>query len=391
VVPGGRALRTVLRTAAPAVLAYAAVRLLGLAVLAGWSRATGKSAHQLLSARWDSLWYTRIAEHGYGYTLHLGDGRVHSNLAFFPLLPVFERLMTDATPLGSADAGLVVGTLASLCAAWGIFEVGRRLYSSRVGIILAVLWGALPVGIVQSMAYTEALFTALAAWSLYAVLTARWVRAGLLALLAGLTRPVGAAVVAAVWCAAAMDVFRTSGGRRETEPRIPLGQVLLANPRLLLGVLIAPLGWFGYVVYVGVRTGSPTGYLTVQGQWGNGFDGGRAFAGFIWHQLTGPVVVAGVGLVVVVALLAWLYALCVGERQPLALLVYTGVVLLLSATGSGYFGSRPRLLLPAFPVLLPIALALARVRTARTAVTLGSVALASAVYGAFWLNGSGPP
>jgi hypothetical protein len=63
----------------------------------------------------------------------------------------------------------------------------------------------------------------------------------------------------------------------------------------------------------------------------------------------------------------------------------------LALCASGYFGSKPRLLLPAFPLLLPAAVALARARTGRAVAVLGAVALASAVYGAFWLNGSGPP
>lgn len=71
--------------------------------------------------------------------------------------------------------------------------------------------------------------------------------------------------------------------------------------------------------------------------------------------------------------------------------MYAGVVTVLALCASSYFGSKPRLLLPAFPLLLPPALALARLRTSRSAWVLGGVAVVSAVYGAFWLNGSGPP
>jgi len=41
--------------------------------------------------------------------------------------------------------------------------------------------------------------------------------------------------------------------------------------------------------------------------------------------------------------------------------------------------------------LLPLALALARSRTRRSAGVIAVIAGASALYGAFWLNGSGPP
>lgn len=373
-----------LRRAAPALLGYAGVRALGLITLAVWSAANGKSAHTLLTARWDALWYTRVAGFGYGWQVRLPDGDVHSNLAFFPLLPWLERLVAALTPLSYADGGLLVSTLASLAAAWGIFAVADLLYGARAGVCAALVWAVLPVGIVQSMAYSESLFTALAAWSLYAVLTGRWVTAGVLAALAGLTRPVGAAVVAALWVAAITSFVRErSAPCADGAPRW----------RRVLGMFLAPLGAAGYVLWVGHRTGKgPLGYLEIQAQWGNGFDGGYAFARFVGDKFTSfPSALAGVGLIVGVALVIWLYVSCVRQGQPLPLLVYSGIVTALALCASGYFGSKPRLLLPAFPLLLPLALALARLRTSRSALVLGAVAAGSALYGAFWLNGSGPP
>ncbi|SOE77011.1 Dolichyl-phosphate-mannose-protein mannosyltransferase [Streptomyces sp. OV198] len=372
------------RRAAPALLGYAAVRALGVLTLALWSAANGKSAHTLLTARWDALWYTRVADLGYGYEVRLPNGDVHSNLAFFPLLPWLERLVSALSPLSYADAGLLVSTLASLAAAWGIFAVADHVYGPRVGVCAVLVWAVLPVGIVQSMAYSESLFTALAAWSLYAVLTGRWVTAGLLAAFAGLTRPVGAAVVAALWVAAITSFVRD----RSAHPAH--GAPVL---RRALGMLLAPLGAAGYVLWVGHRTGKgPLGYLDVQAGWRNGFDGGYAFARFVGDKFTSfPSAPAGVGLIVGVALIVWLYVTCVRQGQPPALLVYAGIVVALALCASSYFGSKPRLLLPAFPLLLPLALALARLRTSRSALILGGVAMASALYGAFWLNGSGPP
>ena len=197
-----------LRRAAPALAGYAAVRALGLLALFLWSAARDKSAYTLLTARWDALWYVRVAELGYGYEVRPANGDVHSNLAFFPLLPWLERLVAAVSPLSYADGGFLVSLVSSLAAAWGIFAVADHVYGRRAGVCAVLLWAVLPVGIVQSMAYSESLFTALAAWSLYAVLTGRWVTAGTLALFAGLTRPVGLAVVAAVWVRS-----RTRAGR----------------------------------------------------------------------------------------------------------------------------------------------------------------------------------
>ncbi|MEU2063416.1 glycosyltransferase family 39 protein [Streptomyces sp. NPDC013455] len=399
-----------LRRAVPAVLGYAAVRALGLAVLAVWSTARGTSAYTLLTARWDSLWYTRVAELGYGYEVRLPNGDVHSNLAFFPLLPWLERLLHAVTPLSYADAGFVVSLLASLAAAAGIFAVADRVYGPRVGLTAVLLWAVLPVGIVQSMAYSESLFTALAAWSLYAVMTGRWLSAGVLAALAGLTRPVGAAVVAAVWVAGVISFGRERGARHTpgahidshapapapggaTPDRAPSSAPRAPAWRRALGMLLAPLGAAGYVLWVGRHTGGgPLGYLDVQAGWRNGFDGGYAFARFVADKFTSfPSALAGLGLVAAVALLIWLYVTGVRGRQPVELLVYTGVVLALALCASSYFGSKPRLLMPAFPVLLPLAVALARPRPSRSALVTAGLAVVAAVYGAFWLNGSGPP
>ncbi|MGV9314631.1 mannosyltransferase family protein [Streptomyces sp. NPDC003691] len=414
-----------LRHAAPALAAYAAVKALGLAVLFLWAHLADRSAHRLLAGRWDSLWYVRVVEHGYDFTLTAPDGRVLSDMAFFPLLPWLEEGLSTITPLGPADAGLAVSAVASLAAAWGIFQLVDLLHGRRAGVLAAVLWGALPVGIVQSMAYSESLFTALAAWSLYAVVRGHWLTAGLLASLAGLTRPVGLAVAAAVWAGAyaahrGITARRTgvrpaalTAARGGPDPAVtaPAAAQARTTPcpdsgtdttgqaggatgprwRMLVGVLLAPLGAAGYVLWVGIREGSPLfGYLDVQGAWGNGFDGGLAFARFIGGLIadTPP---AGLALALGVIALLWLWTRGVRQGQPLPLLVYSGIVMVLALCSSGYFGSKPRLLLPAFPLLIPAAVALARAKPPVVRAVTVLLSVTAAVYGAFWLHGSGPP
>ncbi|WP_145499938.1 hypothetical protein [Streptomyces sp. CFMR 7] len=428
--PGPRT-AAALRAAAPALAVYAAVRALGLLALWVAAHASGKDPVVRLSGRWDSVWYQRIAENGYGHTVALPDGALHSDLAFFPLLPALERGISEVTPLTLGRAGLLVAWTAGLLAAWGIFAVGAHLHGRRTGVVLAALWGVYPTAFVQSMAYTETLFTALAAWALYAVLKGRWPLAGALCVLAGLTRPSAAALIAALAITAAATLVREfrAGGH--------LAPVLRRNARMLAGVALAPLGWLAYVVFVAVREGSPFAYFEVQAQWGNNIDGGRALAAFI----AGLPLPAALGLCTAVGLLGWLVVLCVRQRQPLPVLVYTVAIVVISLIGAGYFGSRPRLMMPAFPLLLPPAVALARLRggwggrggvraeratatvagadreapallgipeqstgaTAPTApahppvlsapavIVLAVLACASAVFGAWTLLGAGPP
>lgn len=380
---GGRAdvrsrMRRALRRAAPALVGYLAVRLCGLLVLARWAHLRGHGVWPTLATSWDSGWYLEIADHGYQH--ELGTRVNQNNLAFFPLYPVVVKAVAGVTPGSRASVALLLAVGFSFVAAWGVFAVGERLYGRRVGILLTVLWGAMPVAIVQWMGYTESMFTALAAWSLYAVLTGRWLWAGSLATLAGLTRPTGIAVAAAVSVAALL----ACRGRRPPSRRAPLA-----------AALVAPAGWVAYVAWVGQRVGRVDGYFAVQKLWRNQWDGGAFTLRELRHCLvytTRPqLFLVIVSVVLIVS--AGLYLLCVTERQPPALLVFTGVLLLVVLGSGGVYFPRARFLLPGFPLLLPVARSLARARrTAVLAGVLASAALTSAWLGAYMLLvWKGPP
>jgi hypothetical protein len=88
-----------------------------------------------------------------------------------------------------------------------------------------------------------------------------------------------------------------------------------------------------------------------------------------------------------------LYLLCIAERQPIALLVFTGMLLLVVLGSGGVYFPRARFLLPGFPLLMPVARALARARrTAVVGVVLGAATVWSAWLGAYMLLvWKGPP
>jgi hypothetical protein len=380
-----RAARWLRSPAFPALLAigaFVAVRSLVLAALVVTAEHEGRSGWRLLM-KWDAQWYAGIAEQGYGF-VRLHEGRRLADYAFFPGLPWAERLVAAVTGLRPVEAGLVVSAVASVVAAAGIFAVASRVFDTRVGVVATVLWAALPVGIVQSMAYSESLFTAAAAWSLYAVLAQRWLVAGVLACAAGLTRPAGLAVVAAVVMAAGVDsAWLVRAGRASRDHR--------ALSRRLTAAAIAPLGLLGYLTWVAWQVESPTGYFEVANAWGNGFDGGVAFAAWTGQLLAGSTPVAGASVVIGVALLACLLYLCFKQGQPLPLIVFVSVLAAMALTTSGFFGSKPRYLLPAFPLLFPPAAWLAQRRTRVCVSLLAGLAVLAAAYGAVWLLGSGPP
>lgn len=371
---GGRArLRHAhLVTAGTALALFAVARLMGAAVLAATAWAREGHPVALLARSWDSRWYLGIAAHGYVRTQHVRPSVVRSDLAFFPLYPGLVHSLATLTPLSGGGAGLVVSWTAAAAAACGIYAIGAHLYGRAVATALVLLWGLLPHSVVLTMAYTEPVLTAFAAWSLYAVLTGRWVWAGTLAALAGLSRPNGFAVAAAVLAAAAYEVWRGRGR---------------VSHRLWTGAALAPLGWGSYVLWVGRREGDLLhGYFRVQRLWGSTFDLGHGSLHSIKHQLLhgGPFAFAMTMVIVATGVL--LYALLVADRPPLPLLVYSGVLLLIAVGGSGFFESKPRFLLPAFPLLLPPARALVRTARARpwhATLVVAALAGLSFAYGAY--------
>jgi hypothetical protein len=354
-----------------AIGGFVAVRSLVM----GWLCLVADHAHRSgwdVLTKWDAQWYAGIAAHGYGVVRAGAEGRILSDEAFFPVYPWTERLVSGCTGLSYVDAGLVVSALAGVVAAAGIFAVGNVVVGRRAAVFATVLWAALPVGVVQSMAYSESLFTALAAWAVFAVLREGWVVAGALACAAGATRPQGIAVVAAVVVTASAAPRRRRGRR--------------------WAVLVAPLGLLGYLGWVGWRHAAPSGYLQVSEGWGNHLDGGRAFvrwtgallaAGQV--PLTGILVVVGLGLLVTAV--TWSFV----QRQPLPLLLLSIILVALALTTSGYFGSKPRYLIPAFPLLFPPAQWLASRRPPVGGAVVAACSTAAAIYGAVWLLGSGPP
>ncbi|MEU1073227.1 MULTISPECIES: hypothetical protein [unclassified Streptomyces] len=365
---------TALRRAVPALGLFAAARLTGMLVLAVWAWHLGRSPRALLATAWDADWYIKIAANGYGRTLYWPDGTVQSDLAFFPFYPTLLRLVTTALPVAGGTAGLLVSWSAAGAAAWGIHAVGERLAGRRTATALVLLWGLLPHSVVLSMAYTEPVMTALAAWSLWAVLERRWLWAGGLAVLAGLSRPNAVAVAAAVTAAAAAALW---GG----------GRGVRRDWRVWAAGAVAPLGWCGYVLSVGARRGDPLGgYFAVQAAWTSRFDFGRGSLRFVRKLATGPFDLGYTMafLITVAALL--LFALFVLERPPLPLLVYTGVLVLITVGGSGFFESKPRFLLPAFPLLLPLAAALTKARPRAAVTVTAALAGLSFAYGAYLLT-----
>ncbi|MFE9373832.1 hypothetical protein ACFYM2_29225 [Streptomyces sp. NPDC006711] len=382
-----RALAASWRRVRAALLLHCGLRLAGIALVGAWGHRKGLGLYEILATRWDSVYYLNIAEHGYsGHMVPACQlGGPTCKLAFFPLYPALIRAVRAATGLPVGWAAWGAALAASLFAAWGIFAVAEKLHGARVALFTVALYAVVPHALVQSMAYTEPVFTALAAWALYAVLTRAWLTAGTLALLAGATRPSGLAVIAAVTLGAAWHLWSTTGGRSAEPLPLPGGHAP-GRPRARLygAVALAPLGWIAFVLWVGHRMRRWDGYFVEQRLWGSTLDGGtftiqRLRDLFTQPQLSLDYVVVAATVITAVVLLASLAL----RRPPLGVWIYAAALVLITVGGAGFFHAKARFLLPAFPLLFPLATALARARTTTVYAVLTGTAIASALYSGY--------
>ncbi len=175
-------------------------------------------------ARWDSVWFLRIAEHGYGATSGVAA-------AFYPLYPL------TLAGLGRAFGGhyVLAGIVVSLAATLVAFVLLYRLAEDRLGaegarravLYLAVFPMALFLG--ASTASRSSSLLAIAAFLLAE--RGRWLGAGLVTGLAMLTRIAGVALLPAL----AVIAWRRPD-----------------RWRALASLCVAPLVFAAYPLYLGI-------------------------------------------------------------------------------------------------------------------------------------------
>jgi hypothetical protein len=298
---------------------------------------------------WDGDWYLQIAQHGYlGVPMSMLDASGHRTpvtpMAFFPGYPLATKLASYATAGNFTVAGIAVSALAGIALAYAVARLTDHLTGNRVARHLAViLVSAAPMGIVWSMTYPEALFCALAAWALVGVRENRWWLAGSAVAAAGYVSPSAAPLIGIVMVAGFIAIYQKR-----------------ATWSAALAVFAAPLPLIAYLAWVQSYVTVPFGYFAIQhAGWGTGFDFGvsevKWIASTFGQDTNAFTVVAAVLAVAMVA-----FAILSVRRLPWPVWTYSAAALLLAIGKTGTPWDLGRLFLPAFPLALIPALALAR-------------------------------
>jgi len=162
--------------------------------------------------RFDTLWFLRIAEHGYDRPMAV---------IFYPLYPAAIRLVSGLVP--AMAAALLVSSVAAFFSFWGLLRLAAAGLSDMGRLRMLLLVCVWPTSFVLFAGYADSLTLALVVWAVILGREGRWEAATACGLLAGVARPTGVLVV------------------------VPLAVMALRSRQARsLVVVLTPLGLLGY-------------------------------------------------------------------------------------------------------------------------------------------------
>jgi hypothetical protein len=294
-----------------------------------------------LYAKFDSGWYLRIMETGYGPAPPPGMPSEH---AFFPLYPMAAKVLCATFGMDGFCAGLIV-TYTCLFLAMPLFlrEAAARLdqTQARHAVVFLLLS---PVAFFLQAVYAESMFLLLAILAFRDTRSGRAGRALLWGALLGLTRASAVAAGPALFLAALEA--RDAGGRRRWGRALAIGAV----------PVVTALAWiFG----MGEAHGEPGLFLRAMEGWHRGKSSWAGVYEWLWQMklsikfglwMKDPTRALDYGMVVLVAAVAVWQAV----RRRWSDAAWMGCAIALPIT-TGLTGGIPRFLLVVYPTYIAMA------------------------------------
>jgi hypothetical protein len=311
-------------------------------------------------AHWDGAWYSEIATQGYGV-------RALESTAFFPLYPMLVKF-GSALPGGPAVWGVLISLLCIFFAMFFVYRIAEDLYGVRAAKVATLALAFFPTAFFLNAVYTEALFLALTAGTVWAARVRRnLLLAGLLGAFAAATRNLGVLLVIPLF-------FEWLRYRREF------------GVRGLAGLALVPAGLAGYAIFLRERFGAPLVFAGQQSAyWERELTDPLTTVGRAWHTAgdglryvldpsslflgspAGPSLEASNTLNLVFLIFFLLLMLAGFAVLPPGLSLYAFLIVMLPVlTPAPEFPlmSLPRFVLGAFPIFLVLGYLLSRSRPA---------------------------
>jgi hypothetical protein len=288
----------------------------------------------------DAGWYEYVAKFGYPARLRMGPRAAPT--AFFPLFPLLIGLSSRA--IGSyVIGGLVVSVLAGAASAVGVWALAARVRGRWVADRAVMLYCFFPGAMTFGMLYSEPLSVALGAAVLMALVSRRWLLAGVIGAVATAEASVMIVVVAASGIAALQAIWRRG------------------EWRALIAPALSPLGVLAFFGYLGHRYHDYAFWFQVERvDWAQHIDWGARTLGLLAGNDPGRYqgsVMTSIYVIMLYATLAGI-AIVLAARLPLPVSLY-GVLAPLTFLISRA-SPRPRFVLCAFPLFIGAAAKLPR-------------------------------
>ncbi len=214
----------------------------------------------------DAQWYLSIAESGYPSRNEFDDDGVtprpkliaqtdtRLKYVFFPMWPAVIRAANLLFKNAEA-AGFVMANLCSLAAMISLYQFLLRRASASIAFWSVVLLASSPMGLFYCVPFTESLFLLLAVCVFMASEKRRWLIAGSLIGLAGITRPNGIFLMIVPVTFFLAEAVRQR--RWQWQNAKHLGW---------LAVVVVPLA--AHVAFCAAKTGDPFYFATASEWWG---------------------------------------------------------------------------------------------------------------------------
>ncbi|MCO5212816.1 MAG: hypothetical protein M9936_24210 [Caldilinea sp.] len=214
-------------------------------------------------AKWDSQWYVQIARDGYWF-----QPLQQSNVAFFPLYPLYMRLVARFVGGNLILSGFLVSNIALLLALIYLYRLTVLELGDRPSAQRAVFYAAFfPTAFFFNAVYTESLFFLLTIGTMYHARHQQWLAAAVFGLLAAATRNLGILM----WAMVMWEWLRHNGWRITQAYRLSAWRNLWNGLRRhwfeLLIIAAIPLGLLLYMVFLSSNFGRPFAFVEVQAAW----------------------------------------------------------------------------------------------------------------------------
>lgn len=219
--------------------------------------------HALLPAwnRWDTVWYTDIAQRGYDWKKSVGTGPA----AFFPLFPLFIHAGMLITHRSALSVAMAISNVCFLGALIYLYRLTAWETDREVAGRALLYVAAFPTALFFFAGYTESLFLLLTVASFYHLRRRDWLLAGLFGGLAAATRVTGILLV--------LPLLYDYARSKNFSVRAMLSSGLL-------GAALVPCGLLAFSAYLQATLGDPLAFDHYQAAWQKVFTL-RLWAGFL--------------------------------------------------------------------------------------------------------------